>query len=79
MEDSCVDALEKREAGCTSGVELVVTVLWDAWNCNLSLMNYLFLELSIQYFWTVIDWITEPSERKRCRKSCPGVLAVSPL
>lgn len=74
-----MDALEKREADCTSGVELVVTVLWDAWNCNLSLMNYLFLELSVQYFWTVIDWVTEPSERKRCGMSCPVALAVSPL
>lgn len=74
-----MDALEKREAGCTSGVELVVTVLWGCLEFNLSLMNYLFLELSIQYFWTVIDWITKPSERKRCRKSCPVVLAVSPL
>lgn len=74
-----MDALEKREADCTSGVKLVVTVLWDAWNCNLSFMNYLFLELSIQYFWPVIDWITEPSERKRCRKSCPVVLDMSPL
>lgn len=33
--------------------------------CNLSLMNYLFLELSIQYFWTVIDWITEPFQKKK--------------
>lgn len=47
--------------------------------CSVSLMNYLLLELSIRCFWTVIDWIIEPSRRKRCRMSCSVVLSVSPL
>lgn len=47
--------------------------------CNLNVMNYLFLEFSIQYFWTVIDWRPKLQKANGAGRASLLISRTSPL